>query len=79
VRGEGCAAAQSVSGGGGGATQEELLLFAKKLPHFVPISGALGWNIDYLKVYKPPNPKPQTLNPKFSAAWSTFYLKVSKP
>jgi len=30
-------------------SQEELLLFAKKLPHFVPISGALGWNIDYLK------------------------------
>jgi ribosome-interacting GTPase 1 len=24
-------------------------IFARKLPHLLPISGYLGWNIDYLK------------------------------
>jgi ribosome-interacting GTPase 1 len=49
-------------------------MLAEKLPHFLPISGSLGWNIDYLKeriweymdltrIYT----KPKGLLPDFSA------------
>ncbi|EKX54676.1 hypothetical protein GUITHDRAFT_156794 [Guillardia theta CCMP2712] len=30
-------------------SRQEMEIFASKLPHFLPISGALGWNIDVLK------------------------------